>query len=133
MLRVFAQTGVILATTFSLAASSLAHSTGETGDIAITPPQALEMRSVVGLGPSGSGVRSVINGFKLWNASSTISACFFDGDEPLKEFFVVTSKVWTTGTSLQIDFGPAPQYTVCDPQKPSNIRISFSQPGNWSY
>jgi hypothetical protein len=29
-----------------------------------------------------------------------LSACFFDGDNRLKEFFVAVSKVWTIGTSL---------------------------------
>src|SRR5262249_2625292 len=62
-----------------------------------------------------------------------LSACFFDGDSRLKAFFVEVSKIWTTGTSLVIDFGSSPAFSACDKTKPQDIRVSFAGSGAWSY
>ena len=119
------------------AISALAHSLDETDDGSIPPPLMIEMREAEALakdlGASANATRGGINQFKLWASGQTLKACFFDGEDRVKEYFITTSKVWTTGTSLAIDFGVAPQYTVCDPQKPSDIRISFARSGSWSY
>src|SRR6516225_6879718 len=77
--------------------------------------------------------RGVIDGFKLWPSGRRLSACFFDDDNRLKTFFVEVSKIWTTGMSLVIDFGSPPKFSTCDNSKPSDIRISFTKPGSWSY
>src|SRR5262249_20859166 len=79
--------------------------------------------------------RGVINTVKLWPVGRQLTACFFDGEDRWKEFFVEVSKVWTTGISLAIDFGGAPNYAACDKANPNDIRISFAHPsgGAWSY
>jgi hypothetical protein len=115
----------------------LAHSEGEVGDDLISPPLQIEMREAVAmakdLGGAAYPARGVIDDLKLWPADSTLRACFFDGDETLKDFFVQTSKVWTTATSLTIDFGTPPSYAVCNTSERKDIRISFQRPGSWSY
>jgi hypothetical protein len=115
----------------------LAHSAGETSDEVISPPVQIEMREAAALAKDLGGAaypaRGVIDDLKLWPAGSTLRACFFDGDDRLRDFFVQTSKVWTTATSLIIDFGTAPNYRACNSGEPKDIRISFRRPGSWSY
>ena len=119
------------------ALSALAHSLGEARDGSLPPPLVIEMREAEALakdlGASSHAARGGIDGYKLWTSGQILKACFFDGEDKLKDFFVTTSKIWTTGTSLAIDFGASPHYSACDPQKPDEIRISFTRPGSWSY
>jgi Astacin (Peptidase family M12A) len=132
MLRTRGQpdSGVSNYTSLTLA---LAHSMGEK---TITPPQRVEMQEAENLAKELTDdsplARGVIDTFKLWPFGHTLSACFFDGDDRLKAYFVDVSKVWTTGTSLLIDFGSSPAFSACNKSKPSDIRISFKRSGAWS-
>jgi hypothetical protein len=114
-----------------------AHSVGETGDDSIPPPLKIEMREAAALvndlGGAAYPSRGVIDDFKLWPTGSTLKGCFFDGDNRLRDFFVQASKIWTTGTSLTMEFGNAPNYAVCNSGEAKDIRVSFRQPGSWSY
>ena len=116
--------------------SADAHSFGEHA-IQIPPPLKVEMQEAENLAKDLANdspiPRGVINGLKLWPFGHKLSACFFDGDNQLKAFFVEVSKVWTTGTSLVIDFGSGPAFSTCDSNNPSDIRISFARSGSWSY
>ncbi len=118
------------------AISADAHSFGDAAH-QIPPPLRVEMQEAEklakDLGNDSPIPRGVINGLKLWPFGHILSACFFDGDNQLKDFFVEVSKVWTTGTSLVIDFGSAPAFSTCNRNKPSDIRISFARSGSWSY
>jgi hypothetical protein len=111
-----------------------AHSLGEK---TLTPPLRVEMQEAEKLAKDLADdsplARGVINGFKLWPFGHKLSACFFDGDDQLKAFFVEVSKVWTTGTSLIIDFGSPPAFSPCNKSKPSDIRITFADSGSWSF
>jgi hypothetical protein len=90
-----------------------AHSLGEK---TLTPPLRVEIQEAEKLAKdlaNGSPLaRGVINGFKLWPFGHKLSACFFDGDNQLKAFFVEVSKIWTKGTSLVIDFGSPPLFDL---------------------
>lgn len=114
--------------------SAHAHSPGTK---TIPPPLKAEMQQaeklVKDIAMDLPITRGVIDGFKLWPFGHKLSACFFDGDQQVKTFFVEVSKVWTTRTSLLIDFGPSPTFSICGKSKPSDIRISFTRSGSWSY
>jgi hypothetical protein len=116
-----------------------AHTIGEFQKNVLPPPLKVEMEETEKLAKvladDAPVARGVINTLKLWPIGHMLNACFFDGEERWKEFFVEVSKVWTTGTSLVIDFGPAPSYSTCNKTKPSDIRISFADPsgGAWSF
>jgi Astacin (Peptidase family M12A) len=116
-----------------------AHTVGGIRRNVLPPPFKVEMEETEklakALADDAPVARGVINTLKLWPIGHKLSACFFDGEQRWKEFFVEVSKVWTTGTSLAIDFGPASSYAACDKAKPDDIRISFVDPsgGAWSF
>jgi hypothetical protein len=114
-----------------------AHSAEELRKNFIPPPMKAEMREAEelakALADDAPVARGVIDSFKLWPIGHKLSACFFDGDNRWKEFFVEVSKVWTTGTSLVIGFGSAPGYAICDKNNRGDIRISFAGSGAWSF
>jgi len=84
-------------------------------------------------GGAASPVRGVFRQMNLWNAGSTLKACFYDGDSNLKAFFVRTAQKWLPGTSLKVDFGNNPGFRVCGSSTKEDIRITFAKKGYWSY
>lgn len=87
-----------------------------------------------GMGEAAGTVRGVFERFQLWDPGTPVTLCFYDdAEQALRDFFVEVSRDWSTGTGLSLDFGNEQSYRICDPANPSDIRISFSQPGNWSY
>lgn len=120
----------------ALAANTISAQAHSLGEKTVTPPMRIEMQEAEKLAKDladGSPLaRGVINGFKLWPFGHKLSACFFDGDDQMKAFFIGVSNVWTTGTSLLIDFGSPPAFSTCQKSKASDIRISFAKSGSWS-
>ena len=131
---------VLVASEIAALATSIpasAHMTTELRKNFVPPPLKAEMQEARELAKTLADdapvARGVIDTFKLWPLDHKLTACFFDGDDRWREFFVEISKVWSSGTSLVIDFGSAPGFSTCDKQKPRDIRISFARPGAWSY
>jgi hypothetical protein len=70
-----------------------------------------------------------------------LPACFLNGDQDLREFFVSTARIWLDRGGLVIDFGAVPAYRDCRGPTDSAIRIAFGyqqsgggwDTGNWSY
>jgi hypothetical protein len=85
------------------------------------------------LGKRATVLRGVFNDMNLWNAGSTLAACFYDGEPRLKQFFVKTVQRWLSGTSLHVNFGAPGKFNQCQSSTPFDIRISFAQKGSWSY
>ena len=78
-------------------------------------------------------VRGVADLLRLWPANSELQLCFWDGDDELRKLFVDVIQRWLPGTSIQVDYGPAPRYRDCSPTSPSDIRVAFKLGGNWSF
>ena len=132
----FAQLCLVASLLLASMAAAAAHSMGNNKN-ELTEPVKEYFAELERLQKDFKGSAPVLRGalyeFKLWTAGDTLSLCFFDGDPQLKQFFVDTSRVWLEGTSLKLDFGPPPAYRRCDPSKPDDIRVSFTQPGNSSF
>lgn len=84
-------------------------------------------------GDDAEAVRGVLDGFKLWPSGKVLDACFRNGTEDRRAFFIASVQSWLDGTSLQVDFGSPPAYRICDSGHSSDIRTSFSFGGNWSF
>jgi len=86
-------------------------------------------------------VHTVVNRFKLWRTGTVLQACFLNGDQDLRKFFVSTARVWLDQGGLGIDFGAAPTYRNCFGPADPTVRIAFGyqqsgggwDTGNWSY
>lgn len=86
-------------------------------------------------------VESVVNRFKLWRTGTTLPACFLNGGQDLRGFFVSTARTWLDQGGLGIDFGGAPTYRNCLGPADRALRIAFGYQrsggswdrGNWSY
>ena len=128
----FSSATIVLGACLPANAHSIGYSTNQ-----IPPPLKVEMqeadRLAKDLANDSPIPRGMINSLKLWPFGRQLSACFFDGDSQLRSFFVEVSKVWTTGTSMVIDFASGPTFSSCNNTKPSDIRISFARSGSWSY
>jgi hypothetical protein len=86
-------------------------------------------------------VESVVNRFKLWRTGTTLPACFLNGGDDLRGFFVSTARTWLDRGGLAIDFGGTPSYRDCQGPTDRAVRIAFGyqqsdggwDTGNWSY
>ncbi|UVF18827.1 M12 family metallopeptidase [Microvirga terrae] len=83
-------------------------------------------------GQSESGLEGVVQRALLW-PDTTISVCFFDGDQASQEQVVSLANHWTEGTGISFDFGPQGSRRKCALEQPSDIRVSFNGSGYWSY
>jgi len=130
-------TSILLAAAWLISpACCFGHSLGRGAHAGPTPPLKAyfeELRKFSEELPNGAiGVRGVLDQFKLWPLNAPISVCF-NGGQSVRDTFVQTSLLWTSGTSLRFDFGDAPNYRSCKSGDKSNIRVSFAADGNWSY
>ncbi|MBY3181360.1 hypothetical protein HFO24_06705 [Rhizobium laguerreae] len=78
-------------------------------------------------------VEGVIDQFKLWQAGSTIRACFFGSSHEVQEKFVEATQEWLDHANLKIDFGSTDAYRDCASDPGNQLRIAFKPTGNWSY
>jgi len=67
-----------------------------------------------------------------WPNGSTIRACFYAGGNELRQRIVAAAQVWFSEANLKLDAG-VPNPRTCADKDRSNIRISFDEPGFWSY
>jgi hypothetical protein len=82
-----------------------------------------------GVNDTTDSVRAVVETTKLWK-SGPISVCFFEGSKLARDAVEQLASDWSNGTGVRFDFGDG---RTCDPNRPSKIRVSFRQRGNWSY
>ena len=61
---------------------------------------------------------------KLWRNGQTIKVRFLDGDPSVQRRVEQVARAWCQFANLRFEFGDAPD---------AEIRISFRQPGSWSY
>jgi hypothetical protein len=115
-------------------ATARGHTFGE-GRSDLTPPMVAHAEEVAALrkdfGEFASPVRGVFRQMNLWNAGSTLKACFYDGELDLKGFFVRTAQTWLSGTSLKVDFGNMAGFSICSDSGNEDIRITFAKKGYW--
>ncbi|MCA0056832.1 MULTISPECIES: M12 family metallopeptidase [unclassified Mesorhizobium] len=79
-----------------------------------------------------SGLEGVVREALRW-PGSTISVCFFGGTSQAREQVSQIANEWTLGSGISFDFGPQGGRRSCNPEKPSNVRVSFDGMGFWSY
>jgi hypothetical protein len=136
-LRHFAQRLLLFTCLVAPATSDTTWAHDFSSKAALTPPLRAVSRQVSSLDadvPSGGrAVRGVLNKFKIWPAGQTIYVCFRDGSALLKRAFVETADRWREGTSLTVDYGPAPDYRLCARATQLDIAVSFTDSGYWSY
>lgn len=78
-------------------------------------------------------LQSVIDRQFTWPAAQTVRVCFYAGDEALRKRILKAAQPWFNhGASIAIDSGGAHPRT-CSARDDSEIRISFDEPGYWSY
>jgi hypothetical protein len=104
----------------------------------ITPPLQLEANDILEMqeqfGDAAMPLRGVYDQLKLWEAGSTINACFLDGNRQLFDLFASAAAEWTTGTSISIDLtNPNGTYRRCAIPSYDEIRVSFKEKGSYSY
>ena len=61
---------------------------------------------------------------KFWVTGSTINVAFLDGNDELKEYVKELASQWTEAANIR--------FAYVTPTK-SDIRVSFEQPGSWTY
>jgi len=85
------------------------------------------------LAPAGACWAGVASITEKWPAGE-LKACFFEGAAEVRAQVAGLAADWTRGTSIGVDFGPAPGYRDCEPRDRSQIRIAFQEGrGFWSY
>lgn len=62
-----------------------------------------------------------------------LTVCFRDGLEASWKKIATVANEWTVGTSIRFDFGTATPPRACAASDPSDIRVSMTGKGNWSY
>jgi hypothetical protein len=78
-------------------------------------------------------LQSVVDLRYTWPAAQTVRVCFYGGDEALRKRILEAAQPWFKhGSSVVIDSGGA-QPRTCSMHDASEIRISFDEPGYWSY
>jgi hypothetical protein len=80
----------------------------------------------------GNQLEAVVQRTLKW-PSDQVTVCFFDGAMPFRDHVAEVAALWTDRTSLRFDFGIPDNRRTCDPNAPSNIRVSFQGSGYWSY
>lgn len=94
-----------------------------------------ELRRVLAARSAAShdgSLEAVVQTALKWS-SGRATACFFDGSMEARDHVAQLAAKWTASTSLQFDFGPQGNRRQCDPNAPSDIRVSFVGSGYWSY
>jgi hypothetical protein len=89
----------------------------------------VEEARINGANHDSDRVRAVVETTQLWH-SSPISVCFFEGSTLARDAVEQLASDWSNGTGVRFDFGNG---RTCDPNRPSNIRVSFRRPSYWSY
>jgi hypothetical protein len=77
-------------------------------------------------------LESVVDTSAVW-PFRRISVCFMDGGPEARMHVARVAQRWMASTGLQLDFGPPDSPRSCDPANRSNIRVSFTGAGHWSY
>lgn len=72
---------------------------------------------------SAPGALAALTG-KLWQPGRTLRVRFLDGDPAVQKRIEPYAQMWATYANLHFTFGTDPN---------AEIRISFQQPGSWSY
>ncbi|WLC16288.1 hypothetical protein [Bradyrhizobium diazoefficiens] len=104
-------------------------------------PNAAEPQVLTAIPGAPPQVESVVNRFKVWRTGTTLPACFLNGGQDLRSFFISTARTWLDRGGLGIDFGAVPTYRNCQGPTDRAIRIAFGyqqsgggwDKGNWSY
>jgi hypothetical protein len=79
-------------------------------------------------------VEGVVDQFRLWQAGSSLTVCFFDGTQEQRKFIRDVAEGMLTDVNLTFNFGDNPTLRDCDSRQVQHIRIAFDLPsGNWSY
>lgn len=107
---------------FALPKTLLAHKFHNEAD-------GLDDVAVAALQTDDAVLDGVLDAFKVWDNGSIVGICFMDGSKAAKQFFAETASEWdehAEGISFEFVGG-------CESQTPSDIRVSFSGSGNWSY
>ncbi len=65
-----------------------------------------------------------VDAHKLWAPGRVLSVCFLDGDARVQDKVAAIAQEWSKYANIQFDF--------CD-DPDAELRISFQQPGSWSY
>lgn len=79
-----------------------------------------------------SGLEAVLQKALRWD-KPVLTVCFRDGLEASWKRIASVANEWTVGTSIRFDFGTATMPRVCSASVPSDIRVSLTGKGNWSY
>ena len=81
---------------------------------------------------TAGGMNAVVNAYQLWQAGGTLQVCFMAATQSVRQFFVDTEREWEKYANIHWDFGSSPSFRNCDGRRPSHIRISFENTGDWS-
>lgn len=89
---------------------------------------------------AGAGFEQIVRTIGKWRPGSTVTVAFFGGGPPLQSQIASIAREWTAAgrANLQLDFtdpatGQFRTWSPTDPNYKADIRISFDQPGYWSY
>lgn len=92
-------------------------------ETAMTAAQLAQSKGAPG-GEGSAGAPLVWTRDDLWKPGSVIRVRFLDGDPSLHQKVERIARQWTEGTSLKLEFVPGGK---------ADIRITFKQPGAWSF
>ena len=128
----------IFAAIVAVASSSYAHNLESVGATEwrsaradVMPGETPELKArPEGLGPA---VESVLVFQYQWPVGKTLHVCFVGGSDDLRERIVAAAQPWfSAGASVVLDAGIQSPRTCASHDK-AEIRISFDEPGYWSY
>lgn len=77
-------------------------------------------------------LEAVVQKALRWD-KSVLTVCFQDGLEATRQRVAEVANEWVTGTSIRFDFGATNATRSCVLAVPSDIRVSLTGTGNWSY
>lgn len=87
----------------------------------------------------GIRTESVISRLKTWNPADTVTVAFHEGSYDLRFRIMNVASEWSKHANLKFDFGHDAQsrsfreWSPTDTEYRSDIRVSFSYAGYWSY
>lgn len=73
---------------------------------------------------TAEGSRAALARNKMWRAGRTLRVRFLDGEAPVQQKVIRFAQEWTQYANLRFAFGD---------QADAELRISFQQPGSWSF
>lgn len=85
--------------------------------------------------PSSKGQNNkpyVFQEYLLWKPGQSLKICFYGGSKELRKDIIEVASLWLDWGDLEIDY-PLLEGRDCTTNEDSQIRISFSLPGNFSY